>query len=941
MLNAKSGAVTTLVVVVAAVVLCGSFGSGRAQAAEAFGVPGFSAFTTSSSTTQAGGRADVSTDIGVNRMGPTGLDALNPAGQVRSLSIDLPPGVMGNPNIVPAKCPREVLTFPSFSDQALAACPASAQVGTVSLLLQNYPEDGPSLGGVYVVESLPSEPAMLILAAPGIPVVPLKIRARTESDFGLVSINPDINSGLKLRRAQVTLWAVPGAHTRGNVQQVCFGTFCFPIVHQPEIPPDPIEDRRAFLTNPTVCDGPKVTTLSAVFADDPRPKPIHREWSQDPALANCGDVPFDPSFDLQPTSLRADDATGLEVKLELSQTDDPDTLATSHMRRAEVTLPEGTTFNPSAGDGLAGCTDAQFAKGERDTPATCPAASKIGTVEFDVPLLTGPLKGSIYLGTPLDTDPQSGRMFRVFQYAEGFGLKVKIPGYAKADPVTGRITAVFGDDDVDGAFDPDEGLPQVPFDSVKLTFKGGPNGVLATPSECGTKTTQAVFTPWAVPDPVGAPRSRDVVVESSFEVSRDGAGEPCAASAPFAPKLDAGMTNATARGNGTFAFTLARQDREQQIDGLTAELPPGLLASVKGVPLCSDYRAEQNACPLASQIGTVSAGSGAGSPLFLPGRVYLTEGYKGAPYGLMVAVPAKAGPFDLGTVVVRQAVHVDRDDAHVTAVSDPLPRIWHGIPLRLREIRVDIDRQRFMLNPSSCAAKQVKASVTSTQGAIANLATPFQARACRNLTFKPKLSLRLRGANQTTRRRHPGLSATVRQSGGQAGIERAEVQLPLSLALDPDNAQALCEFVDGTKPEPTCPKGSIIGRAKAVSPLLNEPLEGPVYFVKNVQRHPKTGNLIRKLPMLIVALRGEIAINLRGVSDVKDDRLVNVFDQVPDAPISRFDLHVDGGRNGILVIPRGSICGKQTATALFDGQNGRRHDRVVRIKTPCGGKRMR
>jgi hypothetical protein len=266
-------------------------------------------------------------------------------------------------------------------------------------------------------------------------------------------------------------------------------------------------------------------------------------------------------------------------------------------------------------------------------------------------------------------------------------------------------------------------------------------------------------------------------------------------------------------------------------------------------------------------------------------------------------------------------------------------------------VRVDIDRKGFTINPSSCAEKQVVADIRAQDGTGVSRSSRFQVADCAALPFKPRLALRLTGRKQTRTGRHPGIRAQVNQKGiGEAGIERAVVRLPKSLALDPDNAQALCEFADGTKDdlENHCPKGSIVGRARAVSPLLNDPLVGNVYFVKNIRIDKKTGNEIRTLPMIMVALRGEIAINLKGESDTtRDGKLVNTFASVPDAPVSRFNLNIKGGSKGILAVTRTrrariNLCAKpksHVAEADMDGHNGRRHDRNIRMKTPCRKRR--
>ena len=321
--------------------------------------------------------------------------------------------------------------------------------------------------------------------------------------------------------------------------------------------------------------------------------------------------------------------------------------------------------------------------------------------------------------------------------------------------------------------------------------------------------------------------------------------------------------------------------------------------------------------------------------------------------GMGPGVPAVAGPFDIGTVMVRAAIYVHPRTAQVTVVSDQMPRILDGIVLNVRDIRVNIDRKDFSTTPTSCSEKQVIGDIRAQDGTGVSRSSRFQVADCAALPFKPKLAMRLTGRKQVKTGKHPGIHAKVNQTGiGEAGIEKAEVRLPKSLALDPDNAQALCEFEDGTKDdlENHCPKGSIVGRSRATSPLLNDPLVGNVYFVKNIRIDKKTGNEIRTLPMIIVALRGEIAINLKGESDTtKSGKLVNTFNGVPDAPVSKFNLNIKGGKKGILAVTRTrrariNLCARpksHVAEADMDGHNGRRFDRDVRMKAPCSKKQTR
>jgi hypothetical protein len=509
------------------------------------------------------------------------------------------------------------------------------------------------------------------------------------------------------------------------------------------------------------------------------------------------------------------------------------------------------------------------------------------------------------------------------------GILVKLAGSATADPLTGKITATFDEN------------PELPIGTVDVRLKGGDRGVLAMPQSCGQRSISSELSPWKGDANVNA---NTQTFDDRFVVDGD-------CDLGFAPRLDAGMDRQAARASGRFSFRFVRQDGEQWLAGLTARLPRGLLADVSDVRLCTGAQAVAGRCPDASRVGTVDAKAGSGDPFVLErkGDVYLTEGYKGGAYGLAVKIRPVAGPFrgehELSPIVVRQAIHVDPKTAEVTAVSDPFPLIHHGVPLRVREVTVLIDRERFMLNPSSCSTKQVAADIQSAAGTNARVANHFQAVNCATLPYKPKLKLRLTGRRQVTTAKHPGIRAVVTQNPAtEAGVSKAVVRLPKSLALDPNNAQALCEYQDGTKPdlENHCPKGSIVGRARASTPLLKNDLAGNVYFVKNVRTDPKTGNQIRTLPMIVVALRGEIAINLTGKSSTtKTGKLVNTFNDIPDAPITRFNLNIQGGNTGIITITRTrqakiNLCtSRHTAETDMDAHNGRRHDTNTNMKTPC------
>jgi len=910
-----------------------------------------------------------------------------PDGAVDNIHAELPAGFVGDPTATP-RCTQE-----QFAHRPVR-CGPETQIGVINLYLTGVPY---GVGGVANYGSSNEERLPVYNLEPrhgntaefgfhnasdaDATTVRITAKARTNSDFGVTAFATQIPAALPLLAQSITLWGTPWAasHDLWRAPQG-FRASDYPADISPsrqagEIPAGglPASLQRSydpswgpikpFLSNPTECSGSELTTgLSTDSFEHPGamfdgfPDLSDPDWrhyeSPAPPITGCEKVPFDPAASFQPSSKAADGPSGLNADITVPPNDEPPAdvatdpddatgapahwksdagLATSHLDKTVVKLPEGMSVNPSAAAGLEGCSDAQMGVRADGNPKlfnnsepACPDGSKIGTAEATTPLLEGSpnLTGDVVLGTPTSIDPQSGEMFRLFLVLRNKdrGLLAKIYGSAVADPKTGQLTATFDKN------------PRVPVENIKVNLKGGDRGLFGNPQSCGAKTTASTFSPWSAAHGAGGSVKS---LADSFTVAGDCAGR-------FTPAVQSGMSNQRARGTGTFNFTFTRGDGEQWIDKLTATLPTGLLASVKNVPLCKSAQAAAGTCDPGSRIGTVDAAAGSGTPYVLEkkGTAYLTEGYKGCAYGLSVVVPVEAGPFKgnlaLSPIVVRQALCVDPTDAHVTAVSDPLPITHHGIPLRVRSVTVSVDRSRFMLNPSSCKAKRVSAVFGSPAGAGALAGTPFQAVACGSLPYKPKIGIALTNKTQTKDGEHPGVNATVTQAPGEAGIKKAKVSLPLALALDPDNAQALCEYEDGLKIN--CPKTSIVGRATAESPLLNRPLTGPVYFVKNV-RINKFGRRVRTLPTLLVTLRGEIAVNLRATSDVdKQNRLVNTFDDVPDAPISRFRLNINGGKNGILVVTgKQDICKRlDAAEAETDAQSGRTRDFDIDLSTPCG-----
>jgi hypothetical protein len=967
--------------------------------------------------TQAGAHPDGSTTMWFQRIGPDGEPPHSPGfieGSVDNIYAKLPAGFVGNPTAVP-KCTAEQFAIKPVE------CPPESQVGVLHLFLVAPGASGATYAG-STEELLPVynlEPRHGKVAEFGITYVSnedavtarIVAKARTNGDFGVDAFVSQLPAALPVLAQAVTLWGVPWAAEHDMWRSPTawrpspFLTGEMPVTGL--LPADRVSYKRSwgpikpFLSNPSECSGQNLFTqimtdsyenpggFTAEGDPDLSPPTGWKFYdSAAPPVTGCEKVPFDASFDPQPSSTVADAPSGLSVDVTIPQNNTPrdingdplpvpgesatqpeidqyvadamsywrsdEGLATSQLKKTVVTLPPGVVVNPSGATGLAGCTDAQMGVVQQGSPPLfnnddpfdgqgldCPKGSRIGTVEVDTPLLDEPLTGDVVLGmpekvdhdnnpaTPPKLDPESGKMFRLFIVArdKDRGLVAKISGSSVADEETGQQTATFDQN------------PRVPFDNLHLELKGGQRGLLALPQDCGNPGWSSSFSPWSTAHGVDQP----VLDNGTFTID-----QRC--SQPFTPTLDAGMSPRQGGGSGTFTLSFARQDGEQWFRGLSGQVPQGLLANVGSVTLCTNAQASANACPLASKIGTVDGSAGSGTPFVLEkkGSIYLTEGYKGAPYGLAVSVPVEAGPFrgDLAPdpIVVRQALRVDPTTAQVTAESDPLPTIHFGIPLRVRSVIAKIDRPGFMRNPTDCSPKQIKATFTSNKGKVANVAEYFQAAGCGNLPFRPKLSMAFTGSRKQARYLgHPGINATLTQPPGQAGIKATTVRLPKAIVLDPDrvaDTSKQCEYQPSLVGN--CPASSIIGTAKAVSPLLKRPLEGPIYFAKN-RRINSFGRSVPTLPSIVVALRGEIAVNVRGNSDaIPGKALISTFPTVPDAPVSRFELKLKGGKTGILIVSRDSktgrklnLCGKQIAEVDMDGHNGKIRDFNVRMKTPC------
>ena len=816
-----------------------------------------------------------------------------PLESTKDVLVHVPPGFVGNPTATPIRCAQWQLTTP-VPGTTIPECPLESQIGVVKL-------NGGDIVPLYNITPPFGSPAEFGFFYNSI-VVTLVAKLRA-TDNGIDILTKDTPAAIPLPEFKVTMWGVPGDSSHDALRGVCLqgglgndGSNC-PLTNS---------DREPFLRMPTSCTGNPLTWGIDVTTYQHPDTPVS-DSTTTPAVGGCPLVPFGPSFTIAPTTSAPHAPTGLDTTLTVPQDNGPDGVAQADLRTATVTLPAGMTINPSSADGLQACTDDQLKLGV-DGTATCPNASKIGTVTLSTPLLDHPIDGSVFLRTQNSSDPASGEMFRIAMEirSDDDGLDIKLPGAVKVDAGTGRMTAVF------------DNLPQLPFATMRLHFKDGPRAPLVTPSTCGDNATDVSLTPWS-----GTP-----AVEQTPLFTTSG----CAAAA-FAPALRAGVVNPVAGASSPFNMKLTRSDADQQFKTVTVYTPAGLLGRIKTAEQCSSAAADAAACPAASQIGRATVGAGVGSdPFYVTGgQVFLTGPYKGGPYGLAIVVHAVAGPFDLGTVVVRAAIHVNPRTAALSVTSDQFPTILKGVVLNIRDVRLSIDKPNFMVNPTSCATKSVAATVTSLEGWNAGASSRFKVGECSNLRFAPRISMTVGSRGHTSATHSTPLTTTITQAAGQANLREVKVSLPTTLdALLPvvNRACTLAQYNAGN-----C-RGSQVGTAVAVTPLLKDPLRGGAFFVK----HPG-----RPLPDLMVALRGAVSLDLVGkVTIPGGTRLATDF-SAPDAPVTRFTLRIVSGGNGPIGVVT-NLCTKKARNAtvgiLMRGQNGASITRNQRLHiNGCGRRR--
>jgi hypothetical protein len=872
----------------------------------------------------------------------------HPVQNVKAVSVELPLGFVGDP-LAAERCPEIDLTDsegPLGSPQFRTKCPPGSMVGRVSLKvggshLTPYP--------VYNVTPDHGYPAELgFNAGLGQPVFLYASVVRSAPGYRLrIAASGAIHvTGLEVEGLWMTVYGDPG-EVNGTGSKV------------------------AFVTSPTRCSTESVKVNTEVTAWEGGS--AYAEATAYPDLTGCnllqGAAAFDPGIAVEPEMTQADTPSGYAIDLRMPQA--PDTfgaLATPELKNATVTLPTGVSISPSAASGpdaLGGCAATgreginigsnEVAPGGQDLgdpeatelgeghpgsdsspyddglwhtePGHCPENSRLGEVEVKTPVLAEPLRGHVYLAGPrcaqaacTEADAEEGKVFGLYLEVAGAGVIVKLAGSVEAGGygphsretglAPGQLRAHFDEN------------PQFPFEELRLTFPGGQRAALANPQSCGTATTTSELEPWSAPE-----SGPNATPSSSFAVTG------CESSMPFKPGFDAGTVTPIAGGYSPFVLQLSRQDGEQDLSGLEATLPEGLLAKLAGVSECGAAEAARGTCPEASQIGTVSVTAGAGSePLLQTGKIYLTGPYNHGPYGDVVVIPAIAGPFNLGDVIVRGSLRINPNTVQASIVSDPFPTVVDGVPVRVRSVDIEVNRPGFTFNPTDCDSQSVTATLTGAQGASAAVSSPFAVTGCADLPFKPSFTASTQG--KTSRVDGASLVVKVAQKTGEANIHRVHLAFPKVLPARLATLRGACTEAQFAANPSGCPAGSVIGTGTAVTPVLSAPLSGPAYLVSH-------GGAA--YPDVVFVLQGDgLTVDLTGATDIKKGIAYSTFETVPDAPVSSFETVLPEGPHAIFganlpAKAKGSFCGRTpTIATTLEGQNGGTLTQSTKLKiTGC------
>jgi hypothetical protein len=859
---------------------------------------------------------------------------LIPVEAVKDVLIAQAEGFAGTPAAVPACSALDFLVVnkEEGQDPSVPECADGSAVGVIDIVVKP-PEGGEEAevlnSPVYLLEPAPGTAARIGFWVKGVPVT-ADVGVEESPPYRIVGASRNISQGIiDFYGADLTLWGNPTDEAHDDERGSCHegGKSCPAGVAG--IP---------FITLPRACSGPLVST----YETDSWLHPgawvrgfalTHDEFGNPRGMDGCGKLDFRPGVTTRPTTDQASSPSGLGLSLDVEDEGltNPEGLAQSDIKKLVLTLPQGMTANPSAAEGLKVCSPEDL-KRERVNSAPgegCPEASKVGALDVQTPLLPGAtLHGALYLATPYENPFNSLLALYMVIKDRGFGVIVKQAAKVEPDPRTGQLTTTVDD------------IPQFPLAHVEAHLREGGRSLLISPPGCGRFDTVAMLTPWSDP-------SSAYEAISSFRISggANGASCPTGGTPPFKPGFTAGSLDNSAGAYSPFFMRLTRSDGQQDITRFDATLPPGVVAKLAGVDRCPDAaiaaaraksgREEQAApsCPASSQIGRIEGGAGVGSQLtYVPGKLYFSGPYKGAPLSVVAIVPAVAGPFDVGNVVVRQSVRLNPRTGRVivdSAASDAIPHILAGIPLAVRDVQVYVDRPDFTINPTGCLPSGTLAEIwgggsdpfSAADDAPVSLLAPFQGASCASLAFKPRLNLRLKGG--TKRGQHPKLRGTFMPRPGNANLAGLVLRLPHSAFLEQAHIRTICTRVRYAAN--TCPKGAIYGRAVAYTPLLDEPLKGPVYLRSSSN----------PLPDLVASLRGLVDIEVVGRIDSVKGGIRATFSELPDAPVSKVVIEMQGGKKGLIVNSRSLCAHKSVANARLTGQNGRMQRSKPVVKADC------
>ncbi|HEX3911396.1 MAG TPA: hypothetical protein VHW67_11940 [Solirubrobacteraceae bacterium] len=661
------------------------------------------------------------------------------------------------------------------------------------------------------------------------------------------------------------------------------------------------EGKENFLTMPSSCAAPSTSYLELETyppvekASLPTTPPVSVDGCENPAL------PFEPTATIAPETSQHESPDGITTDVHVPQFEKSTQLNTADINDAHVTLPEGLTLNPAAVNGLQACTQSQLHKGSA-APAECPTASKIGTVNIETDLPPGSLAGNVYLGQEDGTPAITGlpHPFLMFIDAESvYDVSVRLEGQVFPNPATGQLEVSF------------LGNPQLPFSDLTLTLNGGPRAVLANPLSC---------------DPASTSFSFSAYTGASFGGSTPFAVSGCPASTPFALAQTTATSSPNAGAYTQYTFNLARDDGNQYLGKVSTVLPAGLVGEIPKVTLCNEPQAQAGSCSAASQIGVATASVGAGSePYSFTGPVFLTGPYQGAPYGLSIPIHAAAGPFDLGNVVTHATISVDPHSGRVIVTTTDLPSIFKGVPLRLRNINVAVNRGNFLFNPTNCGPLATNTVLSSTGGATQGLSSPFAVGNCKALPFKPNFSAATSASTdpKTLKANGAALRVNLLQGAHEANIHSVVAELPKTLPSRLTTLQKACPEATYAANPFSCPAGSKVGNATVATPVLPLPLKGPAYLVSH------GGAAFPDLDLLLEG-DGGVRVILESNTDIKGGVTKSTFASIPDVPVSSFVLELPSGPNSALTAV-GALC-TQTLTmpTTITAQSGA----IVKVATP-------